>query len=56
MTFTVIVICLLACTVISILGVWDFTKGDTVWRAFATLVIVALASFVFAAVNERFGD
>jgi ABC-type dipeptide/oligopeptide/nickel transport system permease component len=55
-TFSIISICILACTVISILGVWDYTRGDTVWRAFATFLIVALASFVFALVNERFGD
>lgn len=55
-TFTIISICILACTVISILGVWDFTRGDTVWRAFATFLIVAMASFVFALVNERFGE
>jgi len=55
-TFSIISICILACTVISILGVWDYTRGDTVWRAFATFMIVALASFVFALVNERFGE
>jgi len=55
-TFSIISVCILACTVISILGVWDFTRGDTVWRAFATFLIVAMASFVFALVNERFGE
>lgn len=55
-SFTIISLCILACTVISILGVWDFTRGDTVWRAFATFLIVALATFIFAMVNERFGD
>jgi hypothetical protein len=55
-SFVIISICIIACTVISILGVWDFTRNDTVWRAFATFVIVALSAWFFAIVNERFGD
>lgn len=55
-SFAIISICIFACAITSILAVWDFTKSDAVWRAFATFLIVALATYVFAAVNERFGE
>jgi len=56
-SFAVISLCLLFCTVISILAVWDFiVRDDLIWRAFSTLLIVALATWVFNQVNERFGD
>ncbi|MDO8329788.1 MAG: hypothetical protein Q7T36_04880 [Fluviicoccus sp.] len=55
-SFTVISLCLLFCTVISILAVWDFIeRDDLIWRAFSTLLIVGLATWVFNQVNERFG-
>lgn len=56
-SFAVISLCLLFCTVISILAVWDFiVRDDLIWRAFSTMLIVALATWVFNQVNERFGD
>jgi hypothetical protein len=56
-SFAVISLCLLFCTVISILAVWDFiVRDDLIWRAFSTLLIVGLATWVFNQVNERFGD
>ena len=43
--------------VLSILAVWDFiVRDDLVWRAFSTMLIVALATWVFNQVNERFGE
>jgi hypothetical protein len=54
--FSIITFCIVACTLTSILAVWDFTKGDAVWRAFATFLIVAVATGIFAVVNEKFGD
>ncbi len=56
-SFAVISLCLLFCTVLSILAVWDFiVRDDLVWRAFSTMLIVALATWVFNQVNERFGE
>lgn len=56
-SFTIVSLSLFFCTVLSILAVWDFiTQDDIVWRAFSTMLIVGLASWVFAAINERFGD
>ncbi|HEX5360616.1 MAG TPA: hypothetical protein VFW49_05940 [Fluviicoccus sp.] len=56
-SFAVISLCLLFCTVLSILAVWDFiVRDDLVWRAFSTMLIVGLATWVFNQVNERFGE
>jgi len=56
-SFTLVSICLFLCTVLSILAVWDFiVQDDIIWRAFSTMLIVALASWTFNAINERFGD
>jgi len=51
--FTVITLSIVACTVLSILAVWEFTHSDTVWRAFTTLVIVSFAAGLFVTVNEQ---
>ncbi len=56
-SFTIISISLLICTVLSILAIWDFiVQDDLMWRAFSTMLVVALASWTFSTVNERFGD
>ncbi len=55
-SFSVISLCIMACALTSILAIWDFTEDDTVWRAFATFLVVAVSTWVFALVNERFGD
>ena len=48
---------ILICTVLSILAIWDFIVQDgLMWRAFSTMLEVALASWTFSTVNERFGD
>jgi hypothetical protein len=39
------------------LAIWDFiVQDDLMWRAFSTMLVVALASWTFSTVNERFGD
>lgn len=56
-SFTVISLCLLFCTVISVLAVWDFiARDDLVWRSFSTLLIMGIAAWVFNVINKRFGD
>ena len=56
-SFTEISLCLLFCTVISVLAVWDFiARDDLVWRSFSTLLIMGIAAWVFNVINERFGD
>ena len=56
-SFTLVSVSLLICTVLSILAIWDFiVQDDLMWRAFSTMLVVALASWTFSAVNERFGD
>lgn len=55
-SFWIIAICLLASTAICILAIWDFTGGEQVWRAFATFVVVATATWIFSIINERFGE
>ncbi len=56
-SFTIVSISLLVCTVLSILAIWDFiVQDDLMWRAFSTMLVVALASWTFSAVNERYGD
>ena len=52
--FLIITLSILACTVMSILAVWEFTRSDTVWRAFTTLVIISFSSGLFVIVNEKF--
>ena len=56
-SFTLVSVSLLICTVLSILAIWDFiVQDDLMWRAFSTMLVVALPSWTFSAVNERFGD
>lgn len=55
-SFVIISVCLLASAVICILAIWDFTRSDAVWRAFATMLVVAMATWILSVVNERFGD
>lgn len=56
LSFAIISICIVACALICILAVWDFANNDSVWRAFSTFLIVASATWIFAVINERFGD
>lgn len=54
-SFTVITISLVACTVLCILAIWKFTESDAVWRAIATFIVVSVATGIFTFVNERLG-
>ena len=54
-SFVVITISLVACTVLCILAIWKFTESDAVWRAIATFIVVSVATGIFTFVNERLG-
>jgi hypothetical protein len=54
-SFTVITISLVACTVLCILAIWKFTESDAVWRAIATFIVVSIATAIFTFVNEKLG-
>ncbi len=54
-SFTVITVSLVACTVLCILAIWKFTESDAVWRAIATFIVVSVATAIFTFVNERLG-
>ncbi len=54
-SFIVITISLVACTVLCILAIWKFTESDAVWRAMATFIVVSVATGIFTFVNERLG-
>ena len=55
LSFIIIALSLVACTVLCILAIWEFTKTDAVWRAVATFGVISLAMAVFTYVNERLG-
>lgn len=54
-SFTVITLSLVACTVLCILAIWQFTQSDAVWRAIATFIVVSVATGIFTFVNEKLG-
>lgn len=54
-SFTVITVSLISCTVLCILAIWQFTESDAVWRAIATFIVVSIATAIFTFVNEKLG-
>jgi uncharacterized membrane protein YqjE len=54
-SFSVITVSLVACTVLCILAIWQFTESDAVWRAIATFIVVSVATGIFTFVNEKLG-
>ncbi len=54
-SFTVITASLVACTVLCVLAIWEFSKSDAVWRAIATFIVVSVATGIFTFVNEKLG-
>jgi len=54
-SFIIITFSLVACTVLCILAIWEFTKSDAVWRAIATFIVVSVATGIFTFVNEKLG-
>jgi hypothetical protein len=55
LSFIVITVSLVACTVLCILAIWKFTESDAVWRAVATFIVVSIATAIFTFVNEKLG-
>jgi len=53
--FFVITTSLVACTVLCILAIWQFTESDAVWRAISTFIVVSIATAIFTFVNEKLG-
>ncbi len=54
-SFIIITVSLVACTVLCILAIWQFTESDAVWRAVATFIVVSIATAIFTFVNEKLG-
>jgi uncharacterized membrane protein YqjE len=54
-SFVIITLSLVACTVLCILAIWKFTESDAVWRAIATFIVVSVATAIFTFVNEKLG-
>jgi Na+-transporting NADH:ubiquinone oxidoreductase subunit NqrB len=54
-SFVIITVSLVACTVLCILAIWQFTQSDAVWRAVATFIVVSIATAIFTFVNEKLG-
>ncbi len=46
-SFTIITLSLVACTVLCILAIWKFTESDAVWRAIATFIVVSVSTGSF---------
>lgn len=55
LSFVIITLSLVACTVLCILAIWKFTESDAVWRAIATFIVVSTATGIFTFVNEKLG-
>ena len=54
-SFVIITGSLVACTVLCILAIWQFTQSEAVWRAIATFIVVIMATAIFTFVNEKLG-
>lgn len=54
-SFVIITVSLVACTVLCILAIWQFTQSEAVWRAIATFIVVIMATAIFTFVNEKLG-
>ena len=54
-SFIIITLSLVACTVLCILAIWQFTESDAVWRGIATFIVVSVATGIFTFVNEKLG-
>jgi uncharacterized membrane protein YqjE len=54
-SFAIITVSLVACTVLCILAIWQFTESDAVYRAVATFIVVSVATGIFTFVNEKLG-
>lgn len=53
--FGIVTTTIVACTVLSLLAIWDRMASDVLWRALATVVVVIVATGLFTVINEHFG-
>lgn len=53
--FGIITTTIVACTLLSLLAIWDRMASDVLWRALATVVVVIVATGLFTVINEHFG-
>ncbi|MDZ4742559.1 MAG: hypothetical protein SGI98_03975 [Verrucomicrobiota bacterium] len=54
-SFYVITGCVIFCVLVSILRIWDFTRGEVLWRLISTFIVVGVGTAIFTFVNEAFG-
>ena len=54
-SFVVITVSLVVCTMLCILAIWGFNESDAVYRAIGTFIIVIIATAIFTVVNEKLG-
>jgi tryptophan-rich sensory protein len=54
--FGIVVTALTACTLLSLLAIWDCMARDVLWRALATITVIVVATGLFTVVNEHFGS
>lgn len=55
-SFTVITVSLVACTVLCILAIWKFTESDAVWRAIATFIVVSVATGILRLLMKNWAE
>lgn len=53
--FAIMTLTLAACTLMSLLAVWDYMHSDVLWRSMSTVAIVLVATGLFTVVNEYYG-
>jgi len=54
-TFSVLCLGLVACSVLIILAIWGYAQNDTVWKSITTIVVVMISVALFSVINEKFG-
>ncbi|HZH34835.1 MAG TPA: hypothetical protein VEX64_08345 [Pyrinomonadaceae bacterium] len=54
-SFIVITVSLVACTVLCIIAIWESEPTYTMWRAIGTFIVVIIATAIFTVVNEKLG-
>jgi hypothetical protein len=53
--FAIVTVALIACTLMSLLAIWDCMARDALWRSLATITVIVVATGLFTVVNEHFG-
>ena len=51
---TAMIAILLLCTILGIGGIWGLVEGDTAWRLFWTLIVVAIGLGTSGGLVEKF--